>query len=627
MVVGLERNQSRDICKKIYDEVFSGISGYKGPHEYQYELWEKIIFSTEDILVSVRVAGGKTYAIGIPSLVKILIKPPLENLILVYPTKVLVEDQKRKFEKIIPSITRVLTSLFGVPAPNIQVGIDTGDEKEAYFYNSHVILTTFDTFVHRLFAYAHKRWNMVYPMKIARSIIVFDEAHSYESIAFLSFVHVIRNILKVKQKHPWFNPQLIAMSATLPSPTEELLDFFHEKFRGGKFLKERGNKIESGKRIYGGEITKEELVTILRHSIDSGKRSLIVVNEVWFAVELYDVLCKKLGSAKDILLYHGRQLVSERRKIVEDIVEGKWLILISTSACEVGLDVNADVLVTTLCPPDSFIQRVGRCARKPGQVGTVYLLVLKSLQDDKEITCREFGVNAEDLKYADSLQKDSPINLDVISSFIEGTARKLVELYGKIQAIPFPLAYNIDIIEKLTKYVYEFVEENSYVHLQIIQCLRNFEPEVRLLPLIRNEDEAIDFLKDGDYIRLPLYRLFVDEDASIKAESLIKGADINSTASVTYTLDGDYEIRRLRRIVYNESPLTILISNKEKRELSTKGYVGVSGPRAKKDEKIDILLGQDEMGSLQVRAKFGKNVIDHLLPASYPLLAYFLRGA
>lgn len=628
MVVELEQNQSLDICKKVYDEVFSGISGYKGPYKYQYELWEKIIFSTEDILVSVQVAGGKTYAIGIPSLVKILMKPPLENLILVYPTKVLVEDQKRKFEKeMIPSITRVLTSLYGVNAPNIQVGIDTGDEKEAHFYNSHVVLTTFDTFVHRLFAYAHKRWNMVYPMKIARSIIVFDEAHSYESIAFLSFVHVVQNILKVKLRHPWFNPQLILMSATLPSPAEELLDSFHEKFHRKKFLKERGNKIESGKRIYGGEITKEELVTVLRHCINSGKRSLIVVNEVWFAVELYDFLCKELGSAKGILLYHGRQLVSERRKIVEDIVEGRWVVLVSTSACEVGLDVNADVLVTTLCPPDSFIQRVGRCARKPDQVGKVYILVLKSLQDDKEIACQEFGINIEDLKYADSLQTNSPINLDIISSLIERISRKVVDLYRKIQAIPFSLAYNIDIIEKLTKYVYDLVEENSYVHLQLIQCLRNFEPEVRLLPFIRNAEEVISFLKNGDYIRLPLYRLFVDENASIKAESLINGADINFTASVTYTLDGDYEIRRLRRIVYNESPITILISSKGKSELSTKGYVGISGPRAKKDEKIDIFLDQNEMGPLQVRAKVGKNIIDHLLPASYPLLAYFLREA
>ncbi|MGB9778992.1 MAG: helicase-related protein, partial [Candidatus Bathyarchaeales archaeon] len=443
-------------------------------------------------------------------------------------------------------------------------------------------------------------------------------------------VHVVRNILKVKQKHSWFNPHLIAMSATLPSPTEELLDFFREKFHGKKFLKERGNKIEGGKRIYRGEITKDELVTVLRHCIDSGKRSLIVTNEVWFAVELYDFLCrnlKNLASAKDILLYHGRQLVSERRKIVEDIVEGRWLILVSTSACEVGLDVNTDILVTTLCPPDSFIQRVGRCARKSGQVGTVYHLVLKSLQEDKEIVCREFGVDAEDLKYIDSLQEDSPINLEVISSFIERTARKLANLYRKIQAISFPLAYNIDIVEKLTKYIYDFVEENSYVHLQIIQCLRNFEPEVRLLPIIGNEDEVIGLLKEGDYIRLPLYKLFVDKDASIKAESLIKGADINSIASVTYTLDGDYKIHKIRgsgRIVYNESPLTILISNKEKRELSTKGYVGLSGPRAKKDEKIDILLDQDEMGPLQVRVKVGKNVIDHFLPASYPLLAYFL---
>lgn len=628
MVVELERNQSRDVCKKVYDEVFSSVSGYKDPYEYQYELWEKIIFSAEDILVPIRVAGGKTYAVGIPALVKILIKPPLENLILVYPTKVLVEDQKRKFEKeIIPSITRVLTSLSGIPAPNIQVGIDTGDEKEAYFYNSHVVLTTFDTFVHRLFAYAYKRWNMVYPMKMARSIIVFDEAHSYESIAFLSFVHVVRNILKVKQKHSWFNPQLIVMSATLPHSTEELLDFFHKEFHGKKFLKEGGNKIGDGKRIYGGEITKEELITVLRHCINSGKRTLIVVNEVWFAVELYDFLCKKLESTKDILLYHGRQLVSERKKIVEDIVEGRWFILVSTSACEVGLDVNADVLVTTLCPPDSFIQRVGRCARKPGHVGTVYLLVLKSLQDDKEIACREFGINTEDLKYADSLRRGSPINLEVISSFIERAARKLVDLYKKIQAIPFSLAYNIDIIEKLTKYVYDFVEENSYVHLQIIQCLRNFEPEVRLLPFSENNNEVNSFLNNGDYIRLPLYRLFVDENASIKAESLIKGADINSIASVTYTLDGDYKIRTLRRIVYNESPLTILISSKEKRELSTKGYVGISGPKGEKDEKIDILLDQDEMGPLQVRAKVGKNVVDHFLPPSYPLLAYFLRGA
>ena len=42
----------------------------------------------------------------------------------------------------------------------------------------------------------------------------------------------------------------------------------------------------------------------------------------------------------------------------------KGYLLFTTSAIEVGCDLDAHLLITELCNPDSLIQRAGRCNRK-----------------------------------------------------------------------------------------------------------------------------------------------------------------------------------------------------------------------------------------------------------------------
>src|SRR5581483_4619610 len=58
----------------------------------------------------------------------------------------------------------------------------------------------------------------------------------------------------------------------------------------------------------------------------------------------------------------------------ENLRRGEPFILVTTSALEVGVDVSSDVLITELCEPDSFVQRIGRCARRVRESGEVHII-------------------------------------------------------------------------------------------------------------------------------------------------------------------------------------------------------------------------------------------------------------
>jgi CRISPR-associated endonuclease/helicase Cas3 len=80
------------------------------------------------------------------------------------------------------------------------------------------------------------------------------------------------------------------------------------------------------------------------------------------------------------------------REVIEDKMKAclrdteKKTCLITTQVCEVGLDICCDLLLTELAPPDSLIQRMGRCAREGGK-GEVWVFEVEHCApyDDDEM--------------------------------------------------------------------------------------------------------------------------------------------------------------------------------------------------------------------------------------------------
>ncbi|QXP88313.1 CRISPR-associated helicase Cas3' [Methylococcus capsulatus] len=130
----------------------------------------------------------------------------------------------------------------------------------------------------------------------------------------------------------------------------------------------------------------ERLISELVSALEAGARVLIVLNTVGRANALQRALEQHPAIQKvwlfrcqdSICPHHGRFAPSDR-ELLDQAVSRRWgkgtppgpLVLIGTQTLEQSLDIDADWLITDLCPADVLLQRVGRlhrhdCTRPPG---------------------------------------------------------------------------------------------------------------------------------------------------------------------------------------------------------------------------------------------------------------------
>ncbi len=122
----------------------------------------------------------------------------------------------------------------------------------------------------------------------------------------------------------------------------------------------------------------EELADIISQSLAKGARVMVVMNTVNRAVGLLRDLEAEsrinsrwlFSCAGKICPHHGRFAPGDREILDREVtrVMGKGssaapLLLIGTQTLEQSLDIDADLLITDLCPADVLLQRVGRLHR------------------------------------------------------------------------------------------------------------------------------------------------------------------------------------------------------------------------------------------------------------------------
>lgn len=96
-----------------------------------------------------------------------------------------------------------------------------------------------------------------------------------------------------------------------------------------------------------------------------GTRTLVVLNTVERAMQLYDELGRRRPEAELVLL-HSRFRPGDRRSALERVTAGPGeagLIAVSTQVVEAGVDLSAATLFTETAPWSSMVQRFGRCNR------------------------------------------------------------------------------------------------------------------------------------------------------------------------------------------------------------------------------------------------------------------------
>lgn len=122
----------------------------------------------------------------------------------------------------------------------------------------------------------------------------------------------------------------------------------------------------------------EKLLPELVEALENGARVLIVLNTVGRAIALQRALEQYPNISTDWLFrcngvacpHHGRFSPSDR-ELLDHAVSMRWgkntpagpIVLIGTQTLEQSLDIDADWLITDLCPADVLLQRVGRLHR------------------------------------------------------------------------------------------------------------------------------------------------------------------------------------------------------------------------------------------------------------------------
>lgn len=468
--------------------------GISKPHDFQVAAWESIV-QGKNTLISAGTGRGKTEAALLPALAT------AKRIILLYPSKALLQDQRSRVSQLASGRT---------------VAVDTGDEDDRQFYHSGIILSSLDKFLFRFFGYGKRRWSYLYPYRIGfespgGTLLILDEAHAYEEIAFSHFWFLLKKLAYERRV------QTVLLSATLPPGLADSVEdrdcrYFPRPAAEGPFFDRVADREAApGSLVYAGELEREAVVGAALEAFSRGRRVIIVlervmssewllsVHEVWesLVASLAAGMPGELGAAEvgranvtgNVLTYHGHQMPSYRAPVLEQLKRldegwksgqdgdariGQPFILVTTSAMEIGVDISCDLMITDLCEPDSFTQRIGRCARRAGESGGVKVIA----HPDGEVPVHG--------KLLDAFLKDRPSG-----SPLGPDAKQALNDLNRVpdlRRVPFRLEYIQD--ESLYRYVYDFVEENRELWEKGVVVTREWEPAVTFVLSERRDGES-----------------------------------------------------------------------------------------------------------------------------------------
>lgn len=178
--------------------------------------------------------------------------------------------------------------------------------------------------------------------------------------------------------------------------------------------------MESEKKYYAKELAAE-----IRAAHQSGKLTLIVLNRVARAQELFNEL-KNLQKAKskpasltaELALIHARFRPQDRQlhevKLFSETIPDNGRIVVATQAIEAGVDVSAATMFTELAPWPSLVQRFGRCNRGGEFPDARVIWIDAQLKDDKGAAPYVVEELTNSREFLQSLKDAGPAALELI---------------------------------------------------------------------------------------------------------------------------------------------------------------------------------------------------------------------
>ncbi|MBO4829254.1 MAG: CRISPR-associated helicase Cas3' [Fibrobacter sp.] len=231
-----------------------------------------------------------------------------------------------------------------------------------------------------LMAAMNVKHSMVRAFGLAGKVVILDEVHSYDS-----YTGTIMNALVDELKH--IGCTVIILSATLTSSQKKkILDLPFEQVLNDSYplISSQTDKAFSeilslgeSSRNVSLQISKDDkkAFDVALEKAENGEQVLWIENTVADAQNIYKKLAaKSVEMGLECGLIHSRFIKKQRSEI-----ENKWVslygkngyskrnacgrILVGTQVLEQSIDIDADYLITRICPMDMLLQRIGRLWR------------------------------------------------------------------------------------------------------------------------------------------------------------------------------------------------------------------------------------------------------------------------
>jgi CRISPR-associated endonuclease/helicase Cas3 len=220
-------------------------------------------------------------------------------------------------------------------------------------------------------------------------LLVHDEAHLSPA-----FGQLIRQVRRIQQEHPQLKPfQCVELTATPSSEDVEALRL-PEADRSNPVARQRlcADKSLNLRELDQDAKPADKRAVIVEQALsyaDQCKTVIVYVTSPNDASSIARALQQSVKLCETRLLTgtlrgHERDALTQSRlfrKFLRKIPVDQTAYLISTSAGEVGVDMDADAAIFDLCRLDSFIQRAGRVNRSGGDERTATITLIYAASD------------------------------------------------------------------------------------------------------------------------------------------------------------------------------------------------------------------------------------------------------
>jgi DEAD/DEAH box helicase domain-containing protein len=350
-------------------------SGIEKPWEHQVTA-ASLAHEGQDVVISTGTGSGKSLAYLLPALTSVLNSPRARVLYLA-PTKALAADQFRAISAL---------NLSGVRAA-VCTGDTSREDREWIRQHANFVLTNPDLLHHTVLPW-HARWA---PLLRNLSYVIVDETHSYRGVFGAHVAHVLRRLRRLTSDRATF----ILASATSGDPSTSAARLIGRPVTAvAKDASERGAStfiLWEPPYLTGSSVSDDaspvrrsalrETSDLLADAISRGVRTLAFVpsrrgSEVVAAQTRRSLDEVSHGLGREVAAYRAGYLPEERRAVEQALTNGSLTGLATTSALELGVDVNGlDAVLLTGYPGtrSAMWQRAGRAGRA-GRSGLCVLI-------------------------------------------------------------------------------------------------------------------------------------------------------------------------------------------------------------------------------------------------------------